>query len=167
MVYQSLFMNISENTVALSGGGEPNNKEILMVNVSNAQFEFESGPELIEGRTMHACGTFVHQNQTTVIVTGGVFNGGVWLTSTELWVPGSRQGWVQGPSIPEPCYKGSLISKPDKSGVILIGCFHVPTIYELTEENGTLVWKNMTQTVKYMRQNPVTMLIPDELVTCH
>ena len=66
-----------------------------------------------------------------------------------------------------------MVPSPNGKGVILLGCrCNDPdhpfdnSIYELSTYNGILEWKTKTQKIKYPRYNSVSMLVPDELVTC-
>ena len=73
-----------------------------------------------------------------------------------------------GPNLIESCRSSSMVTSPNGEGVILFGCGeeNPEEIYELINTNGTLYWKRMLQKLKYPRSSSISMLVPDELVTC-
>ena len=75
--------------------------------------------------------------------------------------------FFKGPELPGPCLHSSMVTSPNKQGVILLGCQENPnTIYELVNINGTLYWRKMIQELKYPRSYLYAIPIPDHLTTC-
>ena len=71
-----------------------------------------------------------------------------------------------GPSIPSDCSEPVTVSTPSGS-IIVIGCdWKNGAIYELNSINENIAWRKMKQILRYPRQSPVAMLIPEELVYC-
>ena len=80
-----------------------------------------------------------------------------------------------GPELPAACAfaSPSMITTLDNTGVILIGCLDFMSnsydkVYKLENIDGKLAWQIMDVELKQPRSSrPVTMLIPDEMVTCN
>ena len=72
-----------------------------------------------------------------------------------------------GPTLPQNCVDGSMVSSSNGREVILVGCQQNPEkIFRTKWTNGTtLEWVLMKQELKYPRSNAVAMLIPDTLLT--
>ena len=74
-------------------GGYYTEKSALLVNIEN-DFEMDLGPELINERFNHGCGTIQWNDKTVVIAVGG--RSEISKNSTEIWDPNSNNGWVEG-----------------------------------------------------------------------
>ena len=74
---------------------------------------------------------------------------------------------IAGPTLPQSCTDGSMVSSSNGREAILVGCDENPEkIFKLRWSNGTtLEWDLMKQKLKYPRSNAVAMLIPDGLLT--
>ena len=57
--------------------------------------EMVPGPKLLHERYYHGSGVFINEGVEIVVVAGG-FNGHEFLTSTEIWIPSSGSGWIEG-----------------------------------------------------------------------
>ena len=71
--------------------------------------------------------------------------------------------------MPQKCIDGSLVSSSNAQEAFLVGCEVNPEkIYKLRWSNDetTLEWVLMRQTLKYPKSNVVAMLIPDSLTHC-
>ena len=76
---------------------------------------------------------------------------------------------IAGPTLPQNCIDGSMVSSSNGREAILVGCAEIPEkIYKLRWSNGTaLEWALMKQKLKYPRNNAVAMLIPKALTQCN
>ena len=83
---------INESMVVFIGGYYTE-KSSLLVDIEN-DFEMESGPELINERFNHACGTIEWNETTLVIAIGG--RSEISKNSMEIWDPNSDIGWEEG-----------------------------------------------------------------------
>ena len=72
-----------------------------------------------------------------------------------------------GPPLTHSCTHASIVTTPDKQGVILLGCYqnHDP-IYELQTVNGHLDWKMWDRQLQVQRDDTVAMLVPHDIVNC-
>ena len=79
-----------------------------------------------------------------------------------------KKSSILGPTLPQNCIDGSMVSSANGQEAILVGCDENPEkIYKLRWSNATtLEWVLMKQKLKYPRSNAVAMLIPDALTHC-
>ena len=78
--------------VIISGSDYLTEAKTLIVDVS-ADFSITFGPNMKVSRTLHSCGTFNYNNNSVMIVTGGISSEPY---STEIWNPYSNEGWTKG-----------------------------------------------------------------------
>ena len=83
---------INDSLVILTGGFG-NHGETLLVTIPKN--EMISGPKLLHERYYHGSGVFINEGVEVVVVAGG-YNGHEFLTSTEIWIPSSGSGWIEG-----------------------------------------------------------------------
>ena len=83
---------INDSLVILTGGFG-NHGETLLVTIPKN--EMISGPKLLHERYYHGSGVFTNEGVEVVVVAGG-YNGHEFLTSTEIWIPSSGSGWIEG-----------------------------------------------------------------------
>ena len=67
-----------------------------------------------------------------------------------------------------PCRASNLVTSPDGTGVILLGCAddNSGNIYELREFDGKLAWQEMSQKLKFPRSSAVAFAVPDNFANC-
>ena len=152
-------------------------------------FMMTEGPKMIVPRSDHACGGISHPNGTNyVLVGGGVHQGEIPFVSsnegsTELLKIGQDSGWSMGPTIPNDCIGGSMLTTPDGLGIIFTGCIDHQykqnyfsqfndNIYHLFWKENALQWKILKQKLNHFEYRVLksvtsTMWIPNELTKCH
>ena len=80
-------------TMVVFIGGYYTETSTLLVNIED-DFEMDLGPELLNERFNHACGTIQWNDTNLVIAVGGRTE--ISKNSTEIWDPKSDDGWVEG-----------------------------------------------------------------------
>ena len=91
-------MSKIDNLVILVGGSQGNEDEeaTLIVDISN-NFTMKYGPQMIDDRFEHSCGSIYHNGKTYMVVAGGRSKTtGKDLPTVELWDPTSDEGWIKG-----------------------------------------------------------------------
>ena len=90
---------------------------------------------------------------------------------------------VSGPQLPFALVHSTMISFPEKSGVVLVGGNNMTEENRILREGGrydmpfwtnellelqsnTMVWTVMDKKMKYGRRSHVAFLIPDEMTIC-
>ena len=66
------------------------------------------------------------------------------------------------------CIYGSVITSPDRKGMLLMGCtIDQNGIYELRENSdGDLEWTKLNQQLESPRYGPIVMSIPNNMTLC-
>ena len=91
-------MSKIDNLVILVGGSQGNEYEeaTLIVDISN-NFTMKYGPQMIDDRFEHSCGSIYHNGKTYMVVAGGRSkHTGKDVPTVELWDPTSDEGWIKG-----------------------------------------------------------------------
>ena len=94
-------MSKIDNLVIFVGGSQGNEDEeaTLIVDISN-NFTMKYGPQMIDDRFEHSCGSIYHNGKTYMVVAGGRSkHTGKDVPTVELWDPTSDEGWIKGISI--------------------------------------------------------------------
>ncbi len=132
--------------------------------------QWTDGPELLENRHSHACGTIVDaidESTQIVVASGGVNN-----PSTELWIVGSPKGWTYGPDMPVQTGGGAAVVGFDGTALIVAGGYssydtrYVSEIQKFTCKHLDCQWTVMEQELAVARDGLLAILLPDSMVTC-
>ena len=138
---------------------------------NSVENQWSEGPNLLKERNSLACGILNWFNpdtgvkeQVVVAASGDNLQDSELLFLEDYYKSGS--GWVQGPTLPDEAYSGSMVEFEDS--VILIGGsegvdgYH---LYKLDSPFGP--WVDMEQTLPEKHDRGVAFLVPDDLVNCY
>ncbi len=156
----------NDSMIFVLGG---NHDQTWIVNPLN-DFSFTLGPSMWDERGDFACGTIIKDGKVHIIAAGGQFR-----DSVEFLDPSSqRSRWVKGPKLPGALQGPSMVPSPSGNGVVIIGgkqdsyFNEVGTLLELQiSEDSSMTWVEMRASLKFPRSGHLSMLIPEDLTSCH
>ena len=180
-MYWHCSTHINDTHVILLGGRESGFKSYIY-NL-NDFYQYYYGPDLSVERKGCAATQIIHPNATAFVIIIGPDDTSEILNTENIfgqWIKGDTNIFYQyylmnfsyhffkGPTLPQNCIDGSMVSSSNGREAILVGCKENPEkIYKLQwNDKATLEWVLMKQKLKFPRSNAVAMLIPDVLTHC-
>ena len=168
-MYSHCLAKIDDNHALLTGGmtmyGSRRNTYLFSEDTNG----WIRGPDMIQGRSEHTCGSFYSEfhSATIAIVAGGQDRGSV-LDSVEILVLNSGQ-WIEGPKLLKPLYAAAMV--PLRHSVVVIGGVsgineYQSSIHSLSCNEDDCQWTTLKQELKVPRMQSVAMMIPDSLTNC-
>lgn len=133
------------------------------------------GPSLSFGRYLHSCALFQFDKEYFVMAVGGRNVQGLELDTVEILpLHKDDSSWTSGPILPKPIAASGLISLDDNTRIILIGGIDsgqesiVSKTYQLSCMCSitSCIWTERRQSLKTARANMVSVLVPDDFVSC-
>ncbi len=127
------------------------------------------GPDLNIARHAHSCGVLTNPgdgNHQVVVVAGGFRDSYVTLSSTEMWVVGSSQGWIKGPDMPQDTVVFIIyaagIKTPDGKAFLFVGNNYAPKkIFRFEYSLDGWKWTKLDQELQVPRSGHVAMTVSD------
>ena len=169
-IYSHCLAKIDENHAFLTGGktiwGTRNQTHLYTQDTQS----WIRGPEMIQSRSEHVCGSFysLFHSTTMVVVAGGQNGFGQKLDTVELLILTQNQ-WFAGPKLPKPLYGSTMVSL--RNSFLIIGGVsgindYQSSIHSLNCKN-ECEWKTLKQELKVARMQSVAMMVPNNMTHCN
>ena len=106
-----------------------------------------------------------------LVVAGGSIHQFTAISTVDLlyldsYEAGVADGWVSGPNLPDRVEESTMYA--DDEGVVIVGGYNGLDGFSLHKLTPTLgSWEKLPVTLNHSRTFHVSILVPDEIVTCH
>jgi len=165
---QHCTIKTSADVIVVTGGYSPDGNDFEYV----TQYQIHDGTETIlspmgQPRYHHACGVYLDaNNQQVLLVTGGVTEGGDFISSTEVasYTAGSQLTWTEVEGGQLPTSRAGLRASTVKNVLYVTGGEHnYPVTSILSWDNDSKTWKSAGD-LKVPRSSHAAVAMPSSII---